>query len=203
MATNDVAQARITYAQGDELRSNLFAFRALNDDASLESLILSWTTTPNDPLTALRACISSRLTVVDITCKYVWPPGLLPEETGVIGLAGTLSGSSDLPFAVAPLVSWRTGFQGRRNRGRSYLPSPTTTTLLSSAQTWTGTYVTALTTFRDRMITRFVTSAAEWKLCIYSPTNAAEDPLSLPVVDVDFGLVDTIPRTIRRRYAKT
>lgn len=90
---------------------------------SAEDLVAGWQATVRESYLNL---LSARMEISLIRCKKVLPTGPEQVETGD-GSNGTLPESTgDISsFILAPIISWRTGFAGRSNRGRTYLVCPT------------------------------------------------------------------------------
>lgn len=87
--------------------------------------------------------------------------------------AGTITGQQ-LPPQVCPLVSWRTGFIGRRFRGRTYFPAPVEAD--QEAGQLTPGYQANLQTVADAMIQLTLLTVVIFQLVIFGAANPDVDP---------------------------
>ena len=175
MAIGDVYRLSAVWQHAVSGDVNVNVFHFMQQDA----LILD---TPQDDLvgrfideavTAYRACVSSgmELTVIQFRTLEVPASGTDYPQTG---LAGTLSGSSNLPPQMSPIISWRTPFIGRRFRGRTYMPKITEEH--QNDGVIDASMVTALENFADAVLAMAAPSVefSGWQLVVHSVTGSVD-----------------------------
>lgn len=196
MAIGDVYKLAVVgaFGLGQEF-VNTFHYRC--EDAGAgdfpSDLALSWqlTALPN----YLDLLMDSSL-VVQIEVRQVTGSPLASNDL-VINETGANSGEQ-LPPQVCPLVSWRTGLIGRRNRGRSYLPAPPEN--IQDAGALTTGFLESIQTFADSCKLLTGGGFGDWQLVIYGKANPdAEPPLDENIVPVTTALVRRDLATQRRR----
>lgn len=127
-----------------------------------------------------------------IETREVTPPGEEGFDT-VVNLPGHLTGEQ-LPPMNAPLISWRTGLVGRKNRGRMYLPAPNEVSQASGALT--SGYVTNAQIVADNMITLLDVVDPVWQAVIWHSVDGTSTPITTAIIRLDIA-------TQRRRRVGT
>lgn len=114
------------------------------------------------------------------------------ERVGLgVGTAGTAG--SMLPTTDSPLISWRTGFAGRRNRGRTFLP-PSDEVYLSGGM-WTSTFIALVESCALGMMnvgTHASVLYGQWEIGVWSAVGAAFKPFTGAIARV-------VPATMKSR----
>lgn len=150
-------------------------------------------------LPSFLACCASGVVINTIRCHDIVPgTSAAAEETLSANNVGTVSGQV-LPSQVASLVTWTTNRSGRSYRGRTYLPGPSVS-VLAPAGTWLGAHVTAMTAFRNALLTNFgPTSSGSFRFGIISRwNNKVERPVPV-ITHVTNGIIRNTPAVQRRR----
>lgn len=111
------------------------------------------------------------------------------------GEAGTLGGTA-LPLNVSICVTLRTGFRGRSFRGRTYLPSRTTTDQ-NTPSSINGTQISNILTAVSWLLDAAHTAGALWSVVSHY-TNKLPRPTAV-VTPVDAISIDTPFDSSRRR----
>lgn len=151
-----------------------------------EDLVEAWQDTCQPLYITL---LSSAYTLTGLTVRAKSDPEYIYEASG-LNVNGTSTGDC-LPPVSAPLVSLRTGFAGRRNRGRIYMPP--TSELHQVAGVLQTTYTDAWADYIDSMLPAGGgLEFAQWQLSVWSEANNAGRPVTTY-------LLRTILATQRRR----
>jgi len=140
--------------------------RIFNNTFHVENLVTVWTlasmtTLANEVIDwwndTYRQCVPTQVTLVQVQVRKYDPADPLAVDQPVVPpLAGTRSSEPDAGNVTATL-SWRTGFAGKRFRGRNYVPSlpeedigpddlmnsPLVTVLAAAAADFLARFVTA------------------------------------------------------------
>lgn len=142
MAVNDVFRVSAVgrFGTGQDF-VNVWYYRQVAGSlaAPMTDLISAWQDQVQD---LYMACMPAANVLDSLEIRGVTNPSLGQDQA--IGAQGGQSGDA-LPPQTASLVSWRTGFVGRRNRGRTYLPAPVET--VQSAGTLSAGMLTAMADF--------------------------------------------------------
>lgn len=121
---NDVYRVVLLSAAGNQLAFNVRHYvvsNKLGTGATDAQFAASADTTY---AAALKACMSSVAEYRGVAVGKIWP---LPPTIGVTGTVGNGFGAiagDPLPFTTSGLLNFRTGFAGRKYRGRMYVPFP-------------------------------------------------------------------------------
>jgi hypothetical protein len=120
---------------------------------------------------------------------------------GPVEVQGDRAGDP-LPPQVSPLISWRTGLIGRRNRGRTYLPAPVENDQVAGELS--VTYLEGMQNVADSMIALSNGLVTAWQLVIYGAPNPDVDPpLAENIVPVTSAVMRRDLATQRRRRIGT
>lgn len=92
------------------------------------------------------------------------------------GLAGSIGTTNQLPSQVSPVVGKITGFAGKKHRGRMYLPPVTVTQLGVDQNTLSASYITALQTAVDGMLTDLRNASYTGYTFVVDPVLLHSDP---------------------------
>lgn len=196
MAIDDIYKLSIVgeYGLGQEF-VNTFHYKQLADpaDPPAEALAIAFRD----------ACIPTYLDllldsseVIQLEVRQV--TGGLAAFDLAIAEFGTNSGVDQLPPQVSPLVSWRTGLAGRRNRGRTYLPAPPEN--VQDAGALTSGFVSSITTWANTTLLLTIEDVETWQHVVYgAPCPSCTPPRSENIVNITSFLVRNDLRTQRRR----
>jgi len=196
--TNDIARVLVKYTILGNTFVNQFYFRLMIDGLELSDLAESWNTgVAPTPITELRDCIGNDVTIQALLAEWVRPVSV-EFHLEPINLLGTGTSLSQIPLTTCSLLSLRSIFSGRSNRGRIYLPKPNGNTLIVATHVWSLTHMTNLNNFVDAMMVHFG-DGTDWRWVVWSPTRNAAEGLFYGPPNVETVLVDPNPRTQRRR----
>jgi len=179
MAIGDVLRLAVVSKDNTGQNSivNVFHFRqsaVLILDTPFEDLAQAWL---DQVLGVYKACMTASYEVVQLQPRSLEVPAS-GIDVPVTGGTGTLSGSQNLPHQIAPIITWRTPFVGRRFRGRSYMPVITEDHQNDGVidSTLTG----LLEDFADAMLgmAAETISSAGWELVIHSVAGSADTPVT-------------------------
>jgi hypothetical protein len=200
MAVGDVATLRIKYLSQTVQLYNLLQFEQVGA-TNLATLIDLWQSVGSPNLiTRLRSYLPS-YTLID-SFEAFWARSLsIDTATGLVGLAGTgIFSSGALPLQMSVVTSWRTGYAGRRWRGRTYWPAPAPgsgSALSSSTGQWNSTILTNANNLATSLLSVF-DGTYGWRFCVYSRAQNRDFPGYAPAPVLHY-IVDARPATQRRR----
>ena len=150
-----------------------------------------------DWVNAFKATIATDVTYVGsrmspVQTGYKWAPeATIPNSPGT-------SANPNLPTQVRPLVSWRTNFSSRSERGRSYLMTPTRDYSTQFGDP-TAPYINLMNQWVQTVLAGYTDSGSSFVPCIYhrwKPPSVAIDP-----TPITGGLANTAFATQRRSGA--
>lgn len=198
MAVGDIAQVAIRYRCYGQTMVNVQHFRANSAATGLDVLLATFRSGGTaSVIERLADCLNTQTRITDLRAIYV-RGGAPVEETEVVDRPGDITTTNPLPNTVSVLVSCRSAMIGRSNRGRLYLPPPTSSQLDGPTGLWTVGYRSTVQEFINQWQTAF-TVPGEWTHVVWSPTlNTAFGTGYIPPVVADM-LIDPVPRGQRRR----
>jgi hypothetical protein len=196
MALEDVYRVAVVGigSAGQEL-INVYHYRksAGSADNSGVLLIDAWTSNLGPDYAAL---ISELCAIIGFEVRNLNQPEFGTDYTLPEAIQGTQEGEM-LPPQTSAVISWRTGFIGRRRRGRTYVwPAGEAN---QNAGQWNGPYLTLLAAFGAAATT--ISSGTDvWELVIYSAPDT-DPPPSPPVLvtPVTSAVIPTFTASQRRR----
>jgi hypothetical protein len=179
MATNDVYELAI---RARLFNSDIVSVFHLQANGGFVPTQAQAQTLADDAKEALRPGQTQQLTYTTWTLRQVWGDGVTyhtsrPIRSGGRVYEGTLSGTlaggnttgTPLPSSVALVIQWKTGLQGRRNRGRTYVAGLCSDGL-QTAGTPTATLITGISTNLAAFEAKYLPGGtdANWDLVVWS-----------------------------------
>lgn len=150
--TGDIVRLTTFCQQGTQAGINVYhgvVTRTLTGGADLSEILAVWNT---EMAAVLKPCLNNQASFKGGAIQNVWP---LPVGgvvySGSSAGAGT-GGATALPQQVSGIITWGTILAGRRYRGRSYIPFPSTAQN-DTDDTPTAAYVTLLNAIGTRIKT--------------------------------------------------
>jgi len=159
--------------------------------AALAAEIKTWWNTNMKPLIAA----GFNLTRIRARAMDAELAPVVDYTTG-LPIAGTKTGSNYMPTTVAAVVSFRTGYSGRTNRGRNFITGLTAADM-SALNALSSTYISSLQTAYAALNGAVTANDAVHVVCSRRYQNAWRDTASAAVVTSY--IVDQRPDSQRRR----
>jgi hypothetical protein len=96
----------------------------------------------------VKPLINNNATYRGVQGQIVWPLPVIGDVTSVAGSGVGTGGATAAPRQVSGLISWYTQLAGRAQRGRLFVPFPSTAFITGTVGDPTAGYITALNALR-------------------------------------------------------
>lgn len=167
--------------------------------AMLSAFITAWQA---DVQTPYLSGIAAQWTLRQLSARTVTEPSA-QAELSLASIPGGVTGSEATANQVAGIISWRTGYAGRRYRGRTFMPA-VPEDRLNAGRLSTDLLTLRYLNFANAAMAVTV-DAVVHTLCILSdpsghlPGSPSGGQLPAEAIDVTSYVIRDIPGTIRRR----
>jgi hypothetical protein len=169
------------------------------NSAMLQAFITAWQA---DCQTPYLSGIAAQWTLRQYSARTVVEPSA-QAELSVASIPGGVTGSEATANQVAGIISWRTGYAGRRRRGRTFMPAVPEDRL--NAGRLTADLLTLRYLNFANAALQVTVDAVVYQLCILSdpsghlPGSPSGDQIPAEASDVTSFIIRDVPGTIRRR----
>lgn len=184
MAIGDILQFKIFAKAPAQLSMNTVHYIVTNETAggaTLQELVDDFDLQMK---TSFRNCLSTSAELRGFTVQRIWPmpvSALYKSTTGAG--AGTVAGQT-LPTQVSGIITLRTLWGGRKNRGRVYVPFPSENSMDANADP-TAAYKTLLQTFGGVLTIPWTTVGAGGTTTIAMVLKNKDFPATPPIFQAE------------------